>query len=326
MKILIAIDGSHFSGASARLVNQRSWPVGTEIRLMSVVTHKADEARYAEIRQAFDEATSILSAESSDRLIDTAIREGHVRDAILEEAESWNADLIVVGSRGQSMLETVLLGSVSQAVVSRAKCPVIVARDVQTSAFGNILVAVDDTEYSASAVEWLCTQPWANGQTIALVSTINDPQPTISSTASVTKASEALLTWETERGLLYAALEYWTNLVRQSLPAAEVHAGVIDGDARQTIVKAAEKWPAECVIMGSHGRRGLQKLVLGSVSQNVASNAPCSVEIVRGVPSQHYVKVHQLIEDLRSRSPLLNEPSHQQFGTQVTSSPTLFFW
>ena len=59
---------------------------------------------------------------------------------------------------------------------------------------------------------------------------------------------------------------------------------VRDGDPRQTILAAAKDWRADLVVMGSHGKRGLDRLVLGSVSDSVARHAPCSVEIVRSVP------------------------------------------
>ena len=54
-----------------------------------------------------------------------------------------------------------------------------------------------------------------------------------------------------------------------------------DSDARE-IVKEAERWHARMVIVGSHGRRGFDRLTLGSVSEHVALHAPCSVEVIRG--------------------------------------------
>ena len=54
------------------------------------------------------------------------------------------------------------------------------------------------------------------------------------------------------------------------------------GDARTTIVDAAREWGANLIVLGSHGRRGVDRLLLGSVSENVVHRAPCSVEVVRG--------------------------------------------
>jgi nucleotide-binding universal stress UspA family protein len=53
------------------------------------------------------------------------------------------------------------------------------------------------------------------------------------------------------------------------------------GDPRQTIIDVAAKWKADLIVLGSHGRSGLNRFLMGSVSEAVARHAPCSVEIVR---------------------------------------------
>ena len=54
-----------------------------------------------------------------------------------------------------------------------------------------------------------------------------------------------------------------------------------DADPRHAIVEAAREWPADLIVIGSHGRRGLDRLFIGSVAEAVARHAPCSVDIVR---------------------------------------------
>jgi len=54
-----------------------------------------------------------------------------------------------------------------------------------------------------------------------------------------------------------------------------------DADARRAIVDAATEWPADLIVIGSHGRTGLDRFLLGSVAESVMRHAPCSVEIVR---------------------------------------------
>jgi nucleotide-binding universal stress UspA family protein len=56
---------------------------------------------------------------------------------------------------------------------------------------------------------------------------------------------------------------------------------VRDGDARQVILDCAAEWHADLVVLGSHGKKGFDRLMLGSVSDSVARHATCSVEIVR---------------------------------------------
>jgi nucleotide-binding universal stress UspA family protein len=54
-----------------------------------------------------------------------------------------------------------------------------------------------------------------------------------------------------------------------------------EGDPRSVIVEEAEQWPAELIVLGSHGYTGIKKWLMGSVAQSVVSHAPCSVEVVR---------------------------------------------
>jgi nucleotide-binding universal stress UspA family protein len=326
MKILIAIDGSHHSMAAIHALSRRAWPVGTEMILIHVTSGVLPAGEADEVEKTFEEAASILMLSRPDLFIKRQVVYGHCREAILDTAATWDADLVVMGCRGHSLLEDLLLGSVSQYVIEHARCPVMVAREVDPSAVGNVLVPVDDSESSAAAVEWLATQAWAQNATICLLSVATNREPQISIASSVKKASEQLLQWETERGLLGVAIDYWSRFLRERLPGATIHHGVVDGDPRDMIVRAANNWPAETVVMGSSGRKGFAQLLLGSVSQNVSANAHSSVEIVRGIPSQHFQQVHELVQQHREESPLLNEPSRQQYGSVQQDSPMMFFW
>ena len=61
----------------------------------------------------------------------------------------------------------------------------------------------------------------------------------------------------------------------------DVTTAVEEGIAKSVLVEAATSWPADLVMMGSHGRRGLARFLMGSVSEGVSRVSPCSVEIVR---------------------------------------------
>jgi nucleotide-binding universal stress UspA family protein len=74
-----------------------------------------------------------------------------------------------------------------------------------------------------------------------------------------------------------------TNRAAQPLGRAglSVDTAVRQGDPRTLIVDEAKEWDADLIVMGSHGRTGLTRLLLGSVAQAVVAHAPCSVEVVR---------------------------------------------
>jgi nucleotide-binding universal stress UspA family protein len=64
-----------------------------------------------------------------------------------------------------------------------------------------------------------------------------------------------------------------------------VTTAIEEGSAKSILVDTAGKWPADLVVLGSHGRKGLSRFLLGSVSEGVSRHAPCSVLIVRKLPS-----------------------------------------
>lgn len=144
MKILLAIDGSACSERAVGEVARRPWPDDTQVRILSVVEPTAplaaepymgmanyfEEIERAQRQQA--EETVTRAAEklrASGKLqVSTEVLRGSAKGMIVEAAESWGADLIVVGSHGYRTWERLLLGSVSQAVAAHAGCSVEIVR------------------------------------------------------------------------------------------------------------------------------------------------------------------------------------------------------
>ena len=146
MKILLATDGSTHSKAAVEEVARRLFPPKTEIRIISVIDKVAlsrnigsmgvlDEY-YAEAKRnvikvakdANEYAANILRKKNPALTITTVVIEGSPKIEILQEAEKYGADLIVVGSHGAGAVERFLLGSVSHALALHAKCSVEIVR------------------------------------------------------------------------------------------------------------------------------------------------------------------------------------------------------
>ena len=146
MKILLSVDGSAFSDAAVDEVANRPWPPQSEVRVITaaelpvmvgmepwVPSPDYFEQLQKAIRDAaqdvIDKALLKLSASTDKTLkISTEIIEGSPGQVIVDEAERWKADLIVMGSRGLGAWNRLLLGSVSGAVVHHAKCSVEIVR------------------------------------------------------------------------------------------------------------------------------------------------------------------------------------------------------
>jgi nucleotide-binding universal stress UspA family protein len=142
MRILLAVDGSPFSEDAISEVARRPWPPASEVKVVTAfqVPLIATPDVWS-ISQEYLPALEQLAREQSQSIVDAAVArltslldkaisvEGEVligvaREAILERAESWHADLIVMGSHGYGAWRGFLLGSVSQAVIANARCSV----------------------------------------------------------------------------------------------------------------------------------------------------------------------------------------------------------
>ena len=144
MKILLAIDGSPCSDAAVAEVARRPWPEGSSVKVLTAIEIPMPPTPEAwAIPLTYFEEMDLALRKQGQNIVDGAIQKlksnktftadavlapGSPRHVILDEAENWGADLIVLGSHGYGALKRFLLGSVSQAVVSHAKCSVEVVR------------------------------------------------------------------------------------------------------------------------------------------------------------------------------------------------------
>ena len=146
MKILLAVDGSGYSEAAIEEVIKRPWPPQSEVKIVTAIETpmmvgmglEPWPANYFDdLQKSAREAAEAVIASAMRKLkeasektlkISHEIIDGPPSQVIVEEAESWGADLIVMGSRGLGAWNRLLLGSVSSAVVHHAKCSVEIVR------------------------------------------------------------------------------------------------------------------------------------------------------------------------------------------------------
>lgn len=145
MKILLAIDGSSGSDAAVQQVVNRPWPAGSQVKILSVVELlttvtpenfwvpesyylKLEQSLQAQAQNAIERAEAAFRSANSPLTVTSEILNGLAKDVIVEEAEQWGADWIVMGSHGYRGLKKLWFGSVSQAVASHANCSVEIVR------------------------------------------------------------------------------------------------------------------------------------------------------------------------------------------------------
>ena len=143
-----------------------------------------------------------------------------------------------------------------------------------------ILIALDESRHSELALESVKARTWPSDTRFCLCSVVNHlPAPSNSFQNSSNPALQKLQK-ETEAVALKLLQETKADLLK-TLPGAQITRKIEFGPASEKIIETALKWNADVIIMGSHGRRGLQRYALGSVSESVVERAPCSVEIIK---------------------------------------------
>ena len=225
------------------------------------------------------EQVSALTIDSLSELgiqAEVAVMRGDPAYLITYEARTWPADLTLMRAHNRTDFRSLMLGSVAKSVARSAPCSVEVVRAVRDdlSIVGNghmkIILATDGSEQSVAAARAVAERPWPEGTEVKVMSMVNpliysieemglfDSGGTLRAHKAIGDASQIL----NEAGL-------------------KTSAEVIAGRPYRRIINEARDWEADLIVVGKHDRRGLRRLLKGSVSERVAESAPCSVKIVR---------------------------------------------
>jgi nucleotide-binding universal stress UspA family protein len=295
MRILIALDASPASSYVVDEAATRPWPAGSEFSVIHVVDegHFASHARLVEHAKCEGESLVKSAAHRLSRAghkFQAQVVEGNPRSRISDFARQWKADLVMVGSHGQGALARFLLGSVAQGTLRMAPCSVEIVRPsasgkAASSHAMKILLATDGSEFSNAAAKSVAQRPWPSGSQIRILSVEELPvfqYPADASSLSPVYPARVLQElFDSASKCAKDAVESERNiLVAAGLKPLESKAAPL-GNARVLILDLAKEWAADLIVVGSHGRRGLDRLIMGSVSETVAIYAHCSVEVVR---------------------------------------------
>lgn len=289
MRVLIAIDGSKGSEIVLEEALSRPWPSGSHFCLITVIDPffftraplLLGEAREA-AEKFLGEAAERFRTAGWETELDVVL--GNPRRAISEFAEAWRTDLVLVGSHGLNALARLALGSTVRAVLRHANCSVEIVRApgnalVPGKKGARILLATDGSEFSAAAVKAIAERPWPKSTEVKVISV---PEFALwlgefpfFQLAQVEEMNKSAL--DTARAAVALAKE----ALRRTGQEVSTDVPVEREAPARTILQVAKEWNADLIVLGSHGRRGFDRLALGSVSESVAMNAPCSVEVVR---------------------------------------------
>ena len=143
--------------------------------------------------------------------------------------------------------------------------------------FRRILIAVDDSPICARAAFAGVELAHALGGETAFVHAI-DPSREIVPMDSGTRAEQFIAMAREDAKRLFGQL-------RSQTPGVPAHEFLVEGNPAEEIVRAAAEWPADVIVIGSHGRRGVTRALLGSVAEGVMRQSPCPVLVVPAIHS-----------------------------------------
>jgi len=147
-----------------------------------------------------------------------------------------------------------------------------------------ILLAVDESPYADKIVQFVLKQHWFDDAQITVLHVIEPlkigsylsvlPSPLLDEIKNKAKLSGEHL------------LSTIAGKLSQAHPAAEIKEHLVEGFVREEIINYAKTWPADLIVVGSHGHSRVMSMLLGSVSQAVVTTAPCAVLLVRSEPEE----------------------------------------
>ena len=298
MKILIAYDGSN--GGVAVLTDLRKaglpndaeaivisvadvclWPTSTS-EADSIIPEPASVKKAHRLALQAVEEVRTLATQASERLQTLfpgwkVAAEGHGESpawAIIQKAAQWKSDLVVVGSHGRSAVRKLMLGSVSQKVITETRCSVRVARagSDQSKPSVRIVIGVDGSAGAEAVVRAVAERHWPTGSEARLVAALDPMMAT--ALEWVEGGAMDARTWMSKR------IE--SSIEKLSAGGLTVTTIIRKGDPKRVLISEAKQWRADCIFVGARGLRGIGRLLLGSVSAAVVARAGCSVEVVRG--------------------------------------------
>jgi len=295
MKVLVAIDGSDVSRKVVDVIAARPWPANTAACVLSVLDWQ-ELPMNAALIQEMKQAANRLVTSACTRLLNaglpttTAVIEGHRRTEVANYAKEWAADFVFVGSRGAGWMARLLLGSVAEATLRRSSCSVEIVRErgeqnALASRPMKILLCTDGSECSMAAVTSVAERPWPSGSQVRVISVMPLIVPfgqTIPMAPTHYPSSvmyEELI--KISRGKAEEALARADEILSRTVIPTVQPESLPVGDPREIILDDAKNWSADLIVLGSHGYRGIDRFMLGSVSEFVAMHAHCSVEVIR---------------------------------------------
>ena len=277
MNILLAVDESSASQIAIEEVAGRPWPEATTVEVLTVV-------ETGQVSNGVNDAAVALLRDAGLRALGK-VAAGDAKAVIAARAEVMRPDLIVVGSHRASALTDLFVGNVAAHTLRHAGCSVAIVRARLDDGLipRKILLAVDGSVYGEAAARAIAERPWPARSEVRVLSVVEVVLPAMHALFDppfVQSDEVQRLRLEAVARAQRAVSDAVAILAPSGLAVSETISVLLDG-TKEVILQEALDWGADWLFVGSHGRQGAERLLMGSVSEAIAMQANCSVEVVR---------------------------------------------
>jgi nucleotide-binding universal stress UspA family protein len=274
-KILVAYDGSPSAKNALTLAGKLAREDKSWIKVLAVAPNyegDLDLIGVSNIKEAIAGPGERLLAEarqiadSEDLHILTNLQQGEPYEQIVRVADEENCDLIIMGRRGINNLERELMGSVTARVIGHTGKDVLVIPEQGSLAWDNILLATDGSASCDNALARSLEISQERGSKLVAVSVVYTNDEFYALGQSVVKG----LYLEADKAL--DKVKSWAGDL-----GVQAETFIKEGEPHLAIVDLAAEQASDLVVMGSHGRKGLTRLLMGSVTERVIGYTECPV-------------------------------------------------
>jgi nucleotide-binding universal stress UspA family protein len=270
-RILVPADGSEAAAAASEMAIRLAGAFDADLHAVFVEETERwpftfDEQQAAEMREEGEEAISSVADRAAEAGIEatTAVLEGDdpVHRTLLAYADEHGIDCLVMGTRGRTGIDRLLIGSVTEKLLRESTLPVVTVHEETTVGwpFEEILVPVDGSATAHAALSAAIELAKQTDATVHLVHVVD--------TGVVTGDVDGGLVLEALEEAGEQSLDIAVDRVEQS-PVTTVESVILSGSPSHVICDYADEHGVDAIVMGTHGRTGVERALLGSVAEGV---------------------------------------------------------
>lgn len=284
-QLLLATDGSEFSNGAIREGIRMAKNCESKLTALYVIEFKPELEALAPNLVEKMEITALKHLKDIKERADkegvscnTVVRRSETpHSVIVEESKRLRADAIVMGRRGRTGLKRLMMGSVTARVIGHSPCNVLVVPRAANILYKNILIATDGSKYSRVADSTAIDIAKRCGANLIAISVV--PSESISAFDIV----QTQMQKEVVAGKELEEAKENINDVKSSAKreGVSVEGVIVSGRPYEAIVETEREKDVDLIVIGSHGRTGIEKFLMGSVTERVIGDAGCAVLVVK---------------------------------------------